>query len=104
MPLIMQQQHQFLTEFPSGGVFNLVLDRGHIVVVDGVEAVTLGHGFVHDAVVAHPYFGTEAVLRDLQAAPGWDHGRVDLGASGVRIDEDTGLVSGFAAVKEIIMV
>jgi len=28
--------------------------------------------------VGHPYWGTAAVLRDLQAAPGWQAGHVFL--------------------------
>ena len=85
---------------PPGKVYNLVLGTGHVILVDGVEAVTLGHGFTDDGgIVSHPYFGTEAVLKDLQAAPGWQQGWVDLGAVEARIDDSTGLVSGFTAAS-----
>jgi hypothetical protein len=54
-------------------VYNLVLDRGHIVLASGVLACTLAHGFT-ESVVAHPFFGTEAVLADLSQATGWESG------------------------------
>ena len=41
-------------------VYNIVLDTQHSVVVDGVACVTLAHGVIHDAVLAHAFFGTSA--------------------------------------------
>jgi hypothetical protein len=41
-------------------VYNLVLDSQHSLLVDGVSCVTLGHGFTHDRVVAHAFFGSSA--------------------------------------------
>lgn len=55
-------------------VYNLVLDSGHIVLADGWEALTLGHGFT-EPVAAHEYFGTQRVITDLEKQPGWDDGR-----------------------------
>ena len=60
-------------------VYNFVLESGHVVVVNGVEAVTLGHGFVDNDVLRHPYYGTDAILKDLKAHQGWENGRVHLG-------------------------
>lgn len=55
-------------------VYNLVLNRDHIVIVEGVEAITLGHGLT-GPVVGHEYFGTTAVIEDLNKQPGMEHGR-----------------------------
>mmetsp|Transcript_64913 Transcript_64913/g.131853 ORF Transcript_64913/g.131853 Transcript_64913/m.131853 type:complete len:100 (-) Transcript_64913:68-367(-) len=74
-------------------VYNIVLDRGHVVTVDGVEAVTLGHG-LQDDIVRHPYFGTHAVVDDLRALPGWHRGRIDLGDVETLLDMGSGLVAG----------
>ena len=58
-------------------VVNLVLDQGHaITFMGGVTACTLGHGFETDAVIKHEYYGTERVIQDLMAAPGWEKGFV----------------------------
>jgi len=56
-------------------VYNLVLDTDHVVLINGIGCVTLGHGFEGD-VVGHAYYGTAAVIDDLQKLPGWADGRV----------------------------
>ena len=58
-------------------VYNLVLDREHVALVDGVPCVTLGHG-INGPVVGHPFWGTSAVLEQLASHPGWAEGRVVL--------------------------
>ena len=57
-------------------VFNLVLDRHHVLRVGGAACVTLGHGLRGD-VVGHAYWGG-AVLADLSRQPGWRQGLVLL--------------------------
>jgi hypothetical protein len=58
-------------------VRTFVLDGGGSVVVNGVPAVTLGHGFADD-VAAHDFYGTGRVLEDLKKFPGWDDGFVTV--------------------------
>lgn len=56
---------------PSGLVYNFVLHRRHVLLVDGVECATWGH-HIDEPVVRHPYYGSaKRVLRDLAAMPGW---------------------------------
>ena len=74
-----------LFESMDASVFNLVLEAGHVVTVDGgVKAVTLGHG-KEDEVVAHPYWGTKDVVEDLREQPGFEGGLVDLGRVGGQV-------------------
>mmetsp|Transcript_20743 Transcript_20743/g.52888 ORF Transcript_20743/g.52888 Transcript_20743/m.52888 type:complete len:634 (+) Transcript_20743:353-2254(+) len=62
-------------------VYNFVLEPGHAtLVVGGVPCAALGHG-LQGAVVAHPYWGTHAVIDDLMSKDGWREGRVVLDAS-----------------------
>ena len=58
-------------------VYNLVLDREHVALIDGVPCVTLGHG-IEGPVVGHAFYGTDAVLEVLAAQPGWAEGRIVL--------------------------
>jgi len=74
-------------------VYNFVLDSEHVMVINDVECVTLGHGFEGD-VVQHPYYGTERVLLDLRSMRGWEAGLVELGTGCVLRNEETGLVCG----------
>ena len=43
---------------PSGFVHTLVVDRCHVVPVNGVHCITWGHGILDDATVAHPFLGS----------------------------------------------
>jgi hypothetical protein len=61
-------------EYEISTVYKIVLNKHHIVIVEGVEAITLGHGLT-DPVVSHSYFGTTAVIDDLNKQPGMEHGR-----------------------------
>ena len=61
-------------------VYNFVLSPGHpTILVNGVPCAALGHG-LEEPVVAHPYWGTRAVINDLMQRPGWQSGRVILPA------------------------
>ena len=55
-------------------VYNLVVSRGHVIDVEGVQCVTLAHGFV-EPVVKHDFFGTHAVIESMQRQPGFTEGR-----------------------------
>ena len=61
-------------------VYNFVLAPGHpTILVDGIPCATLGHG-LDLPIVAHPYWGTRAVIDDLMTKPGWAEGRVIMEA------------------------
>lgn len=72
--------------------YNLVLDSGHIAHIDGREVATLGHDFTDNAVVRHPYFGTQAVIEDLKTREGWDKGIVTLDLEDAIRDKETGMI------------
>ena len=56
-------------------VYNLVLENAHVIDVNNVLCVTLGHNIEDDDVVSHDYFGTHKVIDDLKKLPGWSEGR-----------------------------
>jgi hypothetical protein len=61
--------------YPTGTVYNLVLDKGHIIrTAGGVRACTLAHGYT-GPIIEHPFFGTKAVIDCLSLCPGWSEGR-----------------------------
>ena len=60
--------------YPTSTVYNLVLDKFHIIKTPGgIRACTLAHGFTEN-VIAHPFFGTQAVVEDLKKCSGWSVG------------------------------
>lgn len=77
-------------------VYNVVLDRGHEVAINGIQCVTLAHGFVDSAVIRHPFFGTDRVTSALKQLPGWDNGWVRIQPSSLLRSRSTGLVIGYA--------
>ena len=67
-------------------VYNLVLEglsecwvgQTRVLLVNGLECATWGHGLKDDPVVEHEYFGSERILRDLEAMDGYAEGYVYL--------------------------
>lgn len=78
-------------------VYNLVLDRGHVVSVEGWECVTLGHGF-NDPIVKHPFFGTQRVIEDLKRTNGWAEGRPSYVNLVATRDPVTNMIDGWIDV------
>ncbi|UJR34619.1 hypothetical protein I4U23_027396 [Adineta vaga] len=76
-------------------VYNFVLDSGHIVFINGIQCVTLAHGFKGD-VIEHPYYGTEKVLKDLLALPIAKDGLIEILPNSTVRDSETGLVMGIS--------
>ena len=84
-----------VVDVPMPVVYNMILDKGHIINVDGVLSVTLGHGFT-GPVIEHAFFGNKAaVLRDISAQPGFAEGRPVFKNLKTRNDPDTGLIVGW---------
>lgn len=82
-------------EHDCDAVYNFVLEAGHVMVVDGVDCVTLAHNLA-DPAVTHAYLGTDRVLDDLKACPGWHDGRVTVDR--MRRDPVTKLICGLEPV------
>jgi hypothetical protein len=40
-------------------VYNVVLSSGHVIVINGLQFITLGHGNDSHPVLAHAFFGTQ---------------------------------------------
>ena len=40
-------------------VYNVVLSAGHVIVINGLQFITLGHGNDSHPVLAHAFFGTQ---------------------------------------------
>jgi len=87
-------------KLPCTSVWNLVLDSCHMVDVGGIACVTLGHGLEDDEVVQHSYFGTERVLRDLQAlaGEGFARGHLRFACGSIARNPD-GSVLGYQASR-----
>ena len=73
-------------------VYSLVLDKGHIAMINETPFITLGHNFTDNDVIKHDYFGTDKVINDLKKMPGWNQGLIIL-QSGCMLTNDSGIVN-----------
>lgn len=60
----------------DGYVYDFILDKNHIIKLNGIYAVTLGHHF-SGQVVEHDYFG-DKIIDDLKKCDGWDAGMIQF--------------------------
>jgi len=74
-------------------VYNFVLSSEHVMIINDIECVTLGHG-ISGPVIGHAYFGSQNIIKDLQHMIGWAEGHVVLHSGCVKKDQKTGLVNG----------
>lgn len=96
-------------ERPCPAVYSFVLDVSSatgepVMIIDGIEAATLGHGMSDPAgttvpCLSHEFFGTERVVNALRELRGWDAGLVELQPGCCVRDPVTDLVVGFSPKK-----
>jgi uncharacterized protein YegL len=90
-PAYLDEVYKFM-----GTVYNLILDNGHTVFIEGIECVTLGHNFEGE-VIGHNYFGSQKVINDLKKFPGWNNGFIAIPSHYTRRDKETGVINGLKA-------
>jgi Mg-chelatase subunit ChlD len=93
-PWVFPADHYLFGERLIQTVYNFVLNRGHVVDVEGYECITLAHGF-EEPVAKHDYFGTSAVLNDLAKQPGYFQGRPVYQNLVAKKDPATGRIVGW---------
>jgi len=79
-------------ELPCSAVYSFVLKDEHVMIINGVSCVTLGHN-IKEETVSHPYFGSQKIIEDLQLLNGWNSGLVEL-VYGCLLRDTNGLVCG----------
>lgn len=85
-------------EVPCDKVYTFVLEAGHVLRINGVECVGLGHDFTEDTV-RHEYFGSPRVVQDLVRCTGWKEGCVTFADGCFLRDPVSRLVCGLDANK-----
>jgi hypothetical protein len=59
-------------------MYDFVLDSHHIVNINGLDVITLGHGYVDNPYLAHNFFGTHLVIDNLMKHKGWKDGLIEF--------------------------
>lgn len=83
----------------ADAIYNFVLDDGHVLIINDITTCTMGHDFVANAVIDHPYFGKRRagqrnIRDDLEADPGWATGYIRWRNVQVQHDAVTGYICG----------
>ena len=74
-------------------IYSFILNKNHVIYINDIECVTLGHGIQNDDVVSHDYFGNmRKIINDLDKMRGWDEGKIILKNNPIIKDSNTGLV------------
>ena len=53
----------------------MVLQDNHIVIINDIPCITLGHNYTYD-VLNHPFYGTYAIIEFLKNQKGWNNGHI----------------------------
>lgn len=80
-------------------VFNLVLDKGHTIIVNNTISCTLGHNLSDNDVVYHHYFGTNSIIDDLKQSKDFENGFIALDMEDFILDPTTELTTGTTSIK-----
>lgn len=57
-------------------VYNFVVSGDHMITINDIDVITLGHGLNDNSVVRHPFLGTEKVINHLKMHHGWNKGLI----------------------------
>jgi Mg-chelatase subunit ChlD len=86
----------------TDAIYNFVLDVGHVLLINDIMTCTMGHDFVANTVIDHPYFGKRRagqrnIRDDLEADPGWATGYIRWQNVQVQHDAVTGYICGMTS-------
>jgi hypothetical protein len=66
--------------YPSSSMITLVLENHHVMIINGLKCITLGHNFTNHTKLIHPYYGTNKVIENLNYyfPEDYEHGKISV--------------------------
>ena len=66
--------------YPSSSMITLVLETHHVMFINGLKCITLGHNFTNHSKLIHPYYGTNKVIENLMYyfPEDYAHGKISV--------------------------
>jgi len=86
--------HHQPIESATEGVYSFALDQGHVMIINGVEVISLAHGSER-GILKHELFGTDRILEDLKHFPEYyeDSGVITVTGKNILMDPQTSQIS-----------
>ena len=74
-------------------IYSFILSKNHVIYINEIECITLGHGIKNNDVVSHDYFGNMTkIIDDLSSMTGWNNGKIIFKGDPMIRDPQTGIV------------
>jgi uncharacterized protein YegL len=89
--------------YTSSSMITLVLENHHVMFINGVKCITLGHNFTHHPKLSHPYYGTSKVIENLMAnfPQGYANGKIAVNDNSIRPQLLSNITQHVDYVKEV---
>lgn len=80
-------------EYECDYIYNFVLDKYHIINVNGLDIITMGHSYTN-GILKHPFFGSQKIIEVLKRFSGYSDGLVCIEKYKPKYDTE-GLICDF---------
>jgi uncharacterized protein YegL len=89
--------------YTSSSMITLVLENHHVMFINGVKCITLGHNFTHHPKLSHPYYGTSKVIENLMSnfPEGYANGKIAVTDNSVKPQLLSNITQHVDYVKEV---
>jgi uncharacterized protein YegL len=88
--------------YTSSSMITLVLENHHVMFINGVKCITLGHNFTHHPKLSHPYYGTSKVIENLMSnfPEGYANGKITVTDASIKPQVLSNITQHVDYVKE----
>lgn len=57
-------------------IYNIILDSEHVIIINNIPIITLGHNITNDNILKHDYYGTNKIIYDLKKFDSYESGLI----------------------------
>jgi Mg-chelatase subunit ChlD len=88
--------------YTSSSMITLVLENHHVMFINGVKCITLGHNFTYHPKLSHPYYGTSKVIENLMSnfPEGYANGKIAVTDASIKPQVLSNITQHVDYVKE----
>lgn len=57
-------------------IYNIILESRHVIIINNIPIITLGHNITDNDVLKHDYYGTDKIINDLKLIDNYENGLI----------------------------